>query len=339
LQKKIKYFLKRKKVHKLYYSSNKNIKQTKNKHWNNQDKNDEKNLIIHNHNNQYSYHTKKSSSKTQNFKSSSLCKNSSTKSNKNDSSPKNKSPKNISHKTKSPQNKTPKNTSSKNQNINSFPKKISAKAICDEKEKNLNKEIEICKDNYRNEASEEKGLFIQILKPTLLEMDLFKGDVFRTGAKIYKNVNDPRNSEKDNLRKSFPKIMENQCSYIGEWMNGKRDGFGLLSLENGAKYLGYFFENKVEGYGHLWKEKGDSYNEQWKNYQAEGWGIYHTKSGANFRGDWKGNKQNGFGVERWPKGSIFLEIIIWEIKMELVFLILKVKLGMKENLKMELLLE
>ena len=209
LQKKIKYFLKRKKVHKLYYSSYKNTKQTKNKHWNNQDKNDEKNLIIHNHNNQYSYHTKKSSSKTQNFKSSSLCKNSSTKSNKNDSSPKNKSPKNISHKTKSPQNKTPKNTSSKNQNINSFPKKISAKAICDEKEKNLNKEIEICKDNYRNEASEEKGLFIQILKPTLLEMDLFKGDVFRTGAKIYKIVNDPRNSEKDNLRKSFSKIIEN----------------------------------------------------------------------------------------------------------------------------------
>ena len=63
LQKKIKYFLKRKKAHKLNHLSNKNNKQAKNKHWNNKGNNDEKNLIMNNHNSQYSYHTKKSFSK------------------------------------------------------------------------------------------------------------------------------------------------------------------------------------------------------------------------------------------------------------------------------------
>ena len=36
-------------------------------------------------------------------------------------------------------------------------------------------------------------------------MDLFKGDAFRALAKNYKNMNDPRNSEKDDLRKIFQK--------------------------------------------------------------------------------------------------------------------------------------
>ena len=183
-------------------------------------------------------------------------------------------------------------------------------------EKNLIKEIEICRENVEEEPPDESGLLIQILKPTLLEKNVFEGDAFKIGIKNTKLENDPRDSKESNIRKKYPKITENQSSYTGEWMNGKRDGLGLLSLENEVQFLGYFIENKVEGYGHLWKERGDSYKGEWKNYQAEGWGIYQTIEGAYFRGNWIRNKQNGFGVERWPRGSIFLEIIFWEIKVE-----------------------
>ena len=71
LQKEIKHFLKRKKIHKSNHSSNKSTKQSGTKRKQNQDKFVENNLIIHN---RYNSHSKKSSSKSQNFKSSSLCK-------------------------------------------------------------------------------------------------------------------------------------------------------------------------------------------------------------------------------------------------------------------------
>jgi hypothetical protein len=307
LQKKIKYFLKRKKIHKSNHSSNKSTKQTGNKRRANLDKNTENNLMVQKHFH-YNTRSKKSSSKSQNFKNSSLCKNSAiTKSNKNGSSPKNKSPKNIIPKIKSPKNKTPKNNSSKNnKNVNLFPKKkTNNTSYKGYEEQNLIKEIEICKETAEEEPPDENGLLIQILKPTLLEKNVFEGDAFKIGNRNTKLENDPRDSKENNIRKKYPKITENQSSYTGEWMNGKRDGLGLLSLENEVKFLGYFVENKVDGYGHLWQEKGDSYKGEWKNFLAEGWGIYQTIEGAYFRGNWIGNKQNGFGVERWPRGSIF----------------------------------
>ena len=262
LQKEIKHFLKRKKMNKSNHSSNKSIKQTGKNRRTNQDKNIENNLMVQKHYH-YNSRSKKSSSKSQNFKNSSVYKNSAiTKSNKNGSSPKNKSPKNINSRIKSPKNKTPKNITSKHKkNVNSFPKKKSINTSYKEpEEKNLIKEIEICRKNSENEPPDESGLLIQILKPTLLEKNVFEGDAFKTGTRSTKLEKDPRDSNENNIRKNYPKITENQSSYTGEWMNRKRDGLGLLSLENEVQFLGYFKENKVDGYGHLWQERGDSYN-------------------------------------------------------------------------------
>ena len=183
LQKEIKHFLKRKKIHKSTHSSNKSTKQTGSKRKINQDKNTENNLMVQKHYH-YNSRSKKSSSKSQNFKNSSLCKNSAiTKSNKNGSSPKNKSPKNIIPKIKSPKNKTPKNITSNHKKIeNAFPKKKSNNTSYKESEENnLIKEIEICKKNAEEEPPDESGLLIQILKPTLLEKNVFEGDAFKIG--------------------------------------------------------------------------------------------------------------------------------------------------------------
>ena len=127
LQKEIKHFLKKKKVQKSINSSNKSTKQTGSKLKQNQDKNTENNLIIHN---LYNSHSKKSSSKSQNFNGITQSKNSfHTKSNKNGSSPKNKSPKNKSPKNRSPSNKSPKNRSPKSRSPkNKSPKNKSPKS-------------------------------------------------------------------------------------------------------------------------------------------------------------------------------------------------------------------
>ena len=80
LQKEIKHFLKRKKIHKSNHSSNKSTKQNGIQQKQSSEKNNENNLVIHHH---YNSHSKKSSSKSQAFKNSSLYKTSNhTKSNK-----------------------------------------------------------------------------------------------------------------------------------------------------------------------------------------------------------------------------------------------------------------
>ena len=299
LQKEIKVFLKRKRMHKSNHSSNKSSKQNGNKRRTLQDKNNDNNLIIHY---PYNSHSKKTSSKSQNIKNSTVYRNSiHSKSNKNDSSPKIRSPKNRSPKNKSPKNRSPKNRGK----ISSFPKqfKIITNNINDEYHNNLGSKIGMCKKNNNDENNGNNSIFIPILKLELFERELFKIDPFRNGVRKTKYDNDPRDIF-DNIRKKYQKITEDNCSYIGEWKNGKRDGIGLLCWEK-EKFLGYFIENNVNGYGRLCGQNGDTYKGYWKNYQADGWGIYYISKGAFFRGMWSKDKQNGFGVERWPRWSIF----------------------------------
>ena len=292
IQKNIKHYLNGKKVQKSNHSSKKNGKHSRNKRKFLQDKYLENNLIVHH---PYNSHSKKTSSKS--FKNDSICKNSIvTRSNKYDSSPKNLSPKN-----RSPKNKSPKNRNK----IFSFPKKFNFRASADNNDtNNLIEEIEICKKYNDDEPNNDNSIFIPTLKPDLLENEIFKRDPFRNGIRKTKNKNDPRDAN-DNIRKKYPKIIEENSSYIGEWLNGKRDGIGLLCLVNKFKFIGHFIENNIEGYGRLWNKSGDFYKGLWKNYKADGWGIFYIKNGAFFRGIWDEDKQNGFGIERWPRGSVF----------------------------------
>ncbi len=293
LQKNIKFYIRRKKNHKSNHSS---TKQTGSY------------LAVHHY---YNSHSKNSSSKSQNFKNYSSYKESNyTKSNKNDSSPKNRSPKNRSPKNRSPKNKSrknrsPKNRSPKNRNkITSFTSKSKIEGN-DNNEYNCIKEIEICK-NYNNEQNGDNGIIIPPIKPDILEKEIFNKDPFRMGIRNTNNENDPRDAPNDNIRKKYPKIIEDQSSYLGEWKNGKRDGLGLLIWENQSKFFGNFIENNVTGYGQLWHQNGNSYKGQWKDFQAEGWGIYNTQKGEFFQGQWSGDKQDGFGVEGNNVGNIFL---------------------------------
>ena len=190
-----------------------------------------------------------------------------------------------------------------------------------EKEKKENKENKEQKENKedkrKKENKEEKeykankeeidsnSLDIQILKADLLDKNIFENDAFNKGLRNTKNENDPRDNKNDNIRKKYPKIIEGEYVYIGEWKNGLRDGLGSLFLEKEIKFTGYFSENKINGYGHLWKEDGDSYQGYWKDFKAEGFGIYKSNNGACYDGEWVGDLQCGFGIEQWPRGSTY----------------------------------
>ena len=308
LQKKIKQFLKLKHIN---YN---NINPNKKKHKMIQREDSENNLMMINSNLQ----NKLTSAKSQTFKNSSF-------NNPNESSHKEKHSKQSllpkPQKIKSKHGKSAKSSvisekiDSNNNNLGS-ELEVGEGGNSNNKEKHKIKEEKLEKENIKDKEKKQKkenkeeiyndSLNIQGLKVILLDKKLFENDTFNIGIRNTKYENDPRDNKKDNIRKKYPKIKEGKYTYLGEWKNGLRDGFGSLFLENEIKFMGFFLENKAFGYGHLWKEDGDSYNGYWKNFKAEGWGIYKTNNGACYNGEWGGDLQHGFGIEQWPRGSIYL---------------------------------
>ncbi len=68
--------------------------------------------------------------------------------------------------------------------------------------------------------------------------------------------------------------------YIGEFRDGRREGFGEMQSESGARYVGYF-----------------------RNGQAEGLGSYVFPSGARYVGYFKAGRRDGEGIFYAADGS------------------------------------
>ena len=128
-----------------------------------------------------------------------------------------------------------------------------------------------------------------------------------TGNKVdVRDASDPRNLPKDNIRRKFKEInIEPHKVYTGEWLNGKRDGYGRLKWNDGSIYCGYFMNDKACGFGKLVHADGDIYLGYWEDDRAHGVGRYYNNRGASYEGYWASDKQNGYGNELWPKGSNF----------------------------------
>ena len=148
-----------------------------------------------------------------------------------------------------------------------------------------NKETKQNTTNSNNNSNNNNNSFVLIpsVKAELRDSLIFSNDPFLKGKKTYSSqnkINDPRDGPFDNVRHSFPKIIEDESSYEGEWKNGKRDGFGILCWRNISKFIGQFSEDKVLGFGKLVHEDGDTYTGYWNDFQAQGIGYYKTKKKA-----------------------------------------------------------
>lgn len=122
-------------------------------------------------------------------------------------------------------------------------------------------------------------LLIPTINTQLMEKNMLKNDPFlNKKGDNNKMENDPRDGPMDGIRRKFPKLMEDESTYEGEWKDGKRDGYGILCWGDESKFFGKFEDNKVAGYGKLWHDD-DVYKGYWKDFQAEGIGIYKTKKG------------------------------------------------------------
>jgi hypothetical protein len=77
--------------------------------------------------------------------------------------------------------------------------------------------------------------------------------------------------------------------YEGDWINGRRHGFGIMTYTNGEIYEGDWINGRRCGFGIMTYPQKDNENEE-GDYAR----IYHTQD--QYAGEWKQNKRHGWGV-------------------------------------------
>ena len=84
--------------------------------------------------------------------------------------------------------------------------------------------------------------------------------------------------------------------YRGQWVEGRKDGFGKVILPSNDIYIGEWNDDRREGYGELLSQSGNQeiYNGEWSGDMKQGNGVLITKQNI-YTGEWKQDKVQGDG--------------------------------------------
>ena len=93
--------------------------------------------------------------------------------------------------------------------------------------------------------------------------------------------------------------------YIGNKINGKKEGKGIYFYTNGCKYEGYFKNDKKNGVGIFYYNNGDKYEGNFEEGNYEGKGIFYFNNGDRYEGNFEKNKYSGKGKYYYHNGDIF----------------------------------
>lgn len=92
--------------------------------------------------------------------------------------------------------------------------------------------------------------------------------------------------------------------YDGEWNNGKKDGFGILSIQN-ATYEGEWKNDAINGNGLVIFQDDSYYDGEWKNNKRHGYGEYVWANGDAYYGEWKEDVPDGIGTILLSNGDSY----------------------------------
>ena len=136
------------------------------------------------------------------------------------------------------------------------------------------------------------------LKNINIIVNTINEDINKNNEKLKKllNENNKLNEINEVLNKE---IKYDNGRYVGQVVNGKKEGKGIRYWNDGDRYEGDWKNDKKEGKGIYYYNnepwKGDRYEGDYKNDKAEGKGIYYYKNGNRYEGDYKNDKKEGKG--------------------------------------------
>jgi hypothetical protein len=100
------------------------------------------------------------------------------------------------------------------------------------------------------------------------------------------------------------KVYKNGNKYIGQFKNGKREGYGIMLFANGGRYEGNWKDNLAHGKGIEYYENGDRYEGNYYEDEEDGPGVYYYKNGDRIMGNYKNGKKIGKHVKLCSNGEI-----------------------------------
>ncbi len=94
--------------------------------------------------------------------------------------------------------------------------------------------------------------------------------------------------------------------YVGEFMDGTRNGKGTYIFVNGEKYVGEYKDGIRNGQGTFTYAEGDEYVGGFKDGKRNGQGTYTYANGQKYVGEYKDDFANGQGTYTWPSGQKYV---------------------------------
>ena len=95
--------------------------------------------------------------------------------------------------------------------------------------------------------------------------------------------------------------------YVGQAVNGLREGKGICYWDDGDRYEGDYKNDNKEGKGIYYFNDGDRYEGDFKNDKREGKGIYYYNKepfkGDRYEGDFRNDVSEGNGVYYYHNGE------------------------------------
>ncbi|ORX81071.1 hypothetical protein BCR32DRAFT_204048 [Anaeromyces robustus] len=128
------------------------------------------------------------------------------------------------------------------------------------------------------------------------------------GKYTWKNTDEYVGKIENFIRNGYGKYVNNelQKNYVGEWKDGKLNGYGILKYDPEGKsyYEGEWLDNKKHGKGKMVYSSGNVYTGDWKNNLKDGFGKMEFKDrNEEYIGFWKNNLPNGKGIYLWNLDS------------------------------------
>eukprot|EP01097_Dermamoeba_algensis_P007849 TRINITY_DN5058_c0_g1_i1.p1 TRINITY_DN5058_c0_g1~~TRINITY_DN5058_c0_g1_i1.p1 ORF type:complete len:446 (-),score=60.14 TRINITY_DN5058_c0_g1_i1:174-1511(-) len=91
--------------------------------------------------------------------------------------------------------------------------------------------------------------------------------------------------------------------YEGEWVDGKREGWGLMVTEAQDFYVGSFRDNSMEGEGVFYCQDGNRYSGSFVQNERSGRGVFEFVSGERYEGIFEKGEYSGQGIFTWADGT------------------------------------
>ncbi len=85
--------------------------------------------------------------------------------------------------------------------------------------------------------------------------------------------------------------------YTGDFLNNRRNGFGLYEFPGGDRYEGKFVDGRMEGDGMYFFVNGDRYEGEFLDNKRHGVGTYFSENDRSTKGVWEAGLLIGPGEE------------------------------------------